>query len=61
MLLCLFYPPNIFLVLTILFQSYKSGQFDDNDGHYIVVPDADLTDNCKFHPTHHASSTSWSS
>ncbi|KUI54307.1 Dual specificity protein kinase lkh1 [Cytospora mali] len=27
--------------------SYKSGQVDDSDGHYIVVPDAELTDNYK--------------
>lgn len=28
-------------------QSYKTGTVDDNDGHYVVVPDAPLTDNCK--------------
>lgn len=27
--------------------AYKSGQVDDSDGHYIVVPDAELTDNYK--------------
>lgn len=31
----------------MLFQAYKSGQVDDSDGHYIVVPDAELTENCE--------------
>lgn len=35
--------------LTVLqIQPYsKNIKIDDDDGHYIVVPDADLTDKCK--------------
>lgn len=47
-----FFPPVLpahFLLTSLPPQSYKSGQFDDSDGHYIVVPDADLTDNCEFY------------
>lgn len=28
-------------------QKNKSGQADNEDGHYNVLPEADLTDNCK--------------
>ncbi|ROW15057.1 hypothetical protein VPNG_03396 [Cytospora leucostoma] len=31
----------------VIQEAYKSAQVDDSDGHYIVVPDAELTDNCE--------------
>lgn len=33
--------------LTFFLQKNKSGQVDNEDGHYNVLPEADLTDNCK--------------
>lgn len=29
----------------------KNEKVDDDDGHYVVVPEADLTDRCKLYPT----------
>jgi hypothetical protein len=34
-------------MLTVVPQRYQNLKVDDEDGHYIVVPDAELTSQCE--------------